>query len=184
MAMLSMWYTHTLVFLYFILGGSFILFGYKFIFACAIFKSENSLMFGKTLTCSNTIYINEHDVKLSLLCGASLMAQLVKNLLANAGDMRDTDSSVGKTPWRGKWQYDPVFLPGKFHGQGSLLGYSPWGCKDSDTTEWLTLPLHFLTQNQNTRYLCNPWPSFNLKCHELPTVLDNEPKIMVSIYTW
>ena len=62
MAVLSMWYTHTLVFLYFILGGSFILFGYKFIFACAILKSENSLMFGKTLTCSNTIYINEHDV--------------------------------------------------------------------------------------------------------------------------
>ena len=29
----------------------------------------------------------------------------------------------------------PVFLPGKFHGQGSLAGYSPWGCKESDMTK-------------------------------------------------
>ena len=29
-------------------------------------------------------------------------------------------------------------MPGKFHGQRSLAGYSPWGCKEADTTEWLT----------------------------------------------
>ena len=40
--------------------------------------------------------------------------------------------------WRRKWQPTPVPLPGKFHGQRSLLGYSPWGCKESDMTEWLT----------------------------------------------
>ena len=34
-----------------------------------------------------------------------------------------------------------VFLPGEFHGQRSLVGYSPWGCKESDTTEQLTLLL-------------------------------------------
>ena len=34
---------------------------------------------------------------------------------------------VRKIPWRGKWQPTPVFLPGKFHGQRSLVGYSPWG---------------------------------------------------------
>ena len=33
----------------------------------------------------------------------------------------------------------PVLLPGKFHGQRSLVGYSPWGCKESDTTERLHL---------------------------------------------
>ena len=32
----------------------------------------------------------------------------------------------------------PVFLPGELHGQKSLVGYSPWGLKDLDTTEWLT----------------------------------------------
>ena len=43
--------------------------------------------------------------------------------------------------WRRKWQPIPVFLPGEFHGQRSLVGYSPWGHKESDTTEWLTLSL-------------------------------------------
>ena len=36
---------------------------------------------------------------------------------------------VGKTPWRRKWQPTPEFLPGKSHGQRSLVGYSPWGLK-------------------------------------------------------
>ena len=34
-----------------------------------------------------------------------------------------------------------VFLPVEFHGQRSLVGYSPWGCKESDTIEQLTLLL-------------------------------------------
>ena len=38
-------------------------------------------------------------------------------------------------------QPTPVFLPGEFHGQRSLVGYSPWGHKKSDTTERLTLSL-------------------------------------------
>ena len=42
---------------------------------------------------------------------------------------------IGKIPWRRKWQPTPVFLPGEFHAQRSLVGYCPWGCKDSDTTE-------------------------------------------------
>ena len=36
---------------------------------------------------------------------------------------------VGKIPWRRKWQFTPVFLPGESHGQRSLAGYSPWGLK-------------------------------------------------------
>ena len=39
------------------------------------------------------------------------------------------DPWVGKIPWKRKWQPTPVFLPGKSHGQGSLMGSSPWGCK-------------------------------------------------------
>ena len=39
----------------------------------------------------------------------------------------------GKIPWRGKWQPTPVFLPGESHGQRSLVGYSSWGPKESDT---------------------------------------------------
>ena len=45
---------------------------------------------------------------------------------------------VGKIPWRRKWQPTPVFLSGKSHGQRSLVGYSPWGCQESDTTEWIS----------------------------------------------
>ena len=41
--------------------------------------------------------------------------------------------------WRRKWQPTPVFLPGKWHGQRSLVGYSLWGCKESDTTERLIM---------------------------------------------
>ena len=39
--------------------------------------------------------------------------------------------------WRRKWQSTPAPLPGKSHGQRSLIGYSPWGRKESDTTEQL-----------------------------------------------
>ena len=46
---------------------------------------------------------------------------------------------VGKIPWRRDWLPTPVFLPGEFHGQRSMAGYSPWGHKELDTTEQLTL---------------------------------------------
>ena len=39
-------------------------------------------------------------------------------------------------PWRREWQPTPVFLPGKSHGQKSLVGYSPQGHKESDTKVW------------------------------------------------
>ena len=42
---------------------------------------------------------------------------------------------VRKIPWSRKWHPSSVFLPGKFHGQRSLVGYSPWGHKELDTTE-------------------------------------------------
>ena len=45
------------------------------------------------------------------------------------------DPWVWTIPWRRKWQPTPVFLPGKFHGQKRLMGYSPLGPKESDTTE-------------------------------------------------
>ena len=48
---------------------------------------------------------------------------------------------------RRKWQPTPVLLPGESHGQRSLVGYSPWGHKESDTTEQLNnnkiLPFSF-----------------------------------------
>ena len=64
---------------------------------------------------------------------ASLVAHMVKNLPS----MQETQVRflVQEDPWRRKWQPTPVFLPGESHGQKSLEGYSPWGSKESDTTE-------------------------------------------------
>ena len=43
------------------------------------------------------------------------------------------DPWIRKIFWRRKWQHTPVFLPGKFHGQNSLVGYSPRSCEELDT---------------------------------------------------
>ena len=58
------------------------------------------------------------------------------------------DPRVGKIPWRRKWQPTLGFLLGKSHEQRSLESYDPRGCKESDTTEWLST--HSLT--------CSPSP--------------------------
>ena len=50
-------------------------------------------------------------------------------------------SLVRKIPWRREWQPTTVFLPGELHGQKSQVGYSPWGHKELDTTEQLSLSL-------------------------------------------
>ena len=76
-----------------------------------------------------------HDYELSLYCvcvRASLLAQMVKNLPA----MQETQvQSLGQEiPWRREWLPTPAFLPGESHGQRSLMGYSPWGLKESDAT--------------------------------------------------
>ena len=61
---------------------------------------------------------------------------------------------VEKMPWRREWLHTPIFLPGEFHGQRSPEGYSPWGCKESDTTEQLTL--FFLRFNFSFKLHSNP----------------------------
>ena len=70
----------------------------------------------------------------------SLMAQTVKNLSA----MQETQAgSLSQEDFlEKKWQPTPVLLPGEFHGQRSLADYSPWGRKESGTTEQLTLSRH------------------------------------------
>ena len=49
---------------------------------------------------------------------------------------------VGKIPWRREWHPTVVFLPGEFHGQRSLVGYSSQGRKESDMTERLNTHTH------------------------------------------
>ena len=70
-------------------------------------------------------------------------ALMVKNLPADAGDVRNMGSipGMGRSPGEDllEWLPNPIFLPGKSHGQRSLVGSSPWGHKELDTTEQLTL---------------------------------------------
>ena len=70
----------------------------------------------------------------------------------------------GFNPWVGKspWQLIPVFLPGELHAQRSLVGYSPWGCKESDTTERLTCASEsrsLVSDSLRPHGLNSPWNS-------------------------
>ena len=58
---------------------------------------------------------------------------------------RRFDPCIGKIPWSRKWHPTLVFLPGKSHGHRSLAGYSPWGHKESDMTERLSIAQHRVT---------------------------------------
>ena len=63
---------------------------------------------------------------------------MVKNPPANAGDIRDLDWIPGSGRSPGEGHGNPlqwVFLPGEFHGQRSLVGYSPRGHTESDMTD-------------------------------------------------
>ena len=93
---------------------------------------------------------------LSLMCSLGFPGgSVVKNPPANAGD---ADSiRVRKLPWKRKWQSTPVFLPGKFHRQKSLAGYSPCGPIELDTTEWLN--------NNNVHFEASPNPVRRVPCY-------------------
>ena len=80
-------------------------------------------------------FMKFHEVSMQPPSGTSLVAQMVKCCL-QCGRPRFSPW-VGKISWRRKWQPTPVFLPGKTHGRRSLVGCSPWGRKESDTTERL-----------------------------------------------
>ena len=77
---------------------------------------------------------------------------------------------VGKIPWRRKWQPALVFLPGKFHGQRSLAGHSPWGHRVPWTEEpgshspWGCRVGHDWTQNNNS---LSKEPAFRLSAKEI-----------------
>ena len=84
------------------------------------------------------------------LYGAFLVAQQVKNPPASRSWSYPW---VGKIPWRRAWQPTPVFLPGESHGLRSLVGYSLWGCKESDMTECLSTHIHTHHIQVNTHQL-------------------------------
>ena len=92
-----------------------------------------------------------------------------KESACNAGD----PSSSGKIPWRRKWQPNPVFLAGKFHGQRSLAGYSPKCCKELDRTKRLTLSLSLFSQDPKDS--CNRMERILLELNSSPQSLRGFP---------
>ena len=80
---------------------------------------------------------------------------MVKNLLPMQETQEGSIPELGRFSWSRKWQPTPVFLPGK--SQRSLVGYSLWGCKESDTTEHAYTHLLILrdvsTEQRRKRYL-------------------------------
>ena len=81
---------------------------------------------------------------------------------------------VGKILCRREWQPTPGFLPGEFHGQRSLTGYSPWGCKESDTAERLG-SAHDSTRNKPrlaagagvSTFKCTGWTGLGRERNEI-----------------
>ena len=98
----------------------------------------------------------------SLICSlvGYLAAQMVKTL-AEYKKPR-FDPWIRKIPQRSEWQPIPVFLPGKSHGQRRLAGYSPWGHKESDTTERLPLSILLLWETQMVKNLPTIWETWVL----------------------
>ena len=86
----------------------------------------------------------------------------VKNLPA----MRETQVQPvdQEIPWRGEWQPTLIFLPGESHGQRSLAGYSPWGGKESDTTERLSHHHHLDIYSTTLIFFRNLRGAVGLQC--------------------
>ena len=74
-----------------------------------------------------------HEIKRRLLLGRKVMTNL--DSIFKSRDI--TLPTKVRLVQRRQWHPTPVLLPGISHGWRSLVGYSPWGCEESDTTEWL-----------------------------------------------
>ena len=91
----------------------------------------------KSLSVSKFPLLIRHQ---SYCTGGFLGGPMVKNLPA----MQEIQvwSLDWEDPLRRTWQPTPIFLPRESHGQRSLVGYRPWGLKESDMTKWLSMHTH------------------------------------------
>ena len=93
---------------------------------------------------------------------ASLVAQMVQSLPA-VWETR-VQFLGQEIPWRRTWQTTPVILPGKSHGRRSLAVYSPWGPKESDTTEATSLSLSRMNDRNEQRPFKKNWTAEHTEC--------------------
>ena len=126
--------------------------------------------------CTLLLNTDFYLLKITQFNSPSLVAHRLKRL---SGMWETRVQSLGQEdPWRRKWNPTPLFLPGESHGGRSLVGYSPWGHKESDTTE----RLHFTFSSvqfspQLCPTLCNPMdystPGFPVH-HQLPEIIQTQ----------
>ena len=95
---------------------------------------------------------------------------------------------VRKISWRRKWQPTSVFLPGESHGQRNLVGYNPWSCKESGTTE-ATQQACIRAQRQASGYLqflavsympCSSWFSIIILTTTNSAILNPQSTLIFS----
>ena len=115
------------------------------------------IMGGSIKSVCTHIYVYTHIHILYICvyaCFGGFPGGSVKNPACSPGDLGSIPG-LRKMPCRREWLPTPVFLPGGFHGQRSLAGYSTWGLNKSDTTEPLTLALSFTFIYVFIQYLHN-----------------------------
>ena len=93
---------------------------------------------------------------------------------------RGFDPWVRKIPWGRKWQPTLVFLPGKSHRQKSLVGYSPWGPEESDTTDHTCFILLWVESDIITLKTPRVKDLFWISSHPWPVCFILSPKIQLS----
>ena len=119
------------------------------------------------------------------ISGASKVALLVKNHACQCKrDRRDGGSIwVRKIPWRRAWQPTPILLPGESHGRKSLLGYGPWGDKESDVLKQLSMHTH--KQHIYSVFLVseiNPIVCYSRQAQNLST--EKESCLFLCVFLW
>jgi len=107
------------------------------------------------LNCSHTWYLPDPELEKAMAPHSSTLAWKIPWMeepgrLQSMGSLRVRHDWVTSLSlftfmhWRRKWQPTWVFLPGESPWQRSLRDYSPWGCKESDTAEWLSTAQHLV----------------------------------------
>ena len=87
------------------------------------------------------------DGYLGCFCVLAIVNSAVMNIGVHASFLSYSSVWIYAQEWSRNWQHTPIFLLGEFHGQRSPAGYSPWGRKELDMTEWLIHPTH-MTKNE------------------------------------
>ena len=117
-------------------------------FFFSFFFSLQFLFYHQDVKWRDMTYVHSFNV-LYYYLWASQVAQWLKKKNKPTCQCRRCgfDPWVGKIPWRRKWQPTPIFLPGKFHGQESLEGYSPWGHKRFGHNKTIIICVFLINKN-------------------------------------